>query len=173
MCTADKVSVLLRVFLQWKVSVRFHREREKRGQISVWISKETQTLYLNSERNEKQNKQKQLFIPRKSFSFLNQTKMYNFVYVSCLLYTKSSNALIPFDFNTSKVKVTQFWKELYHFRFPLLYRKWLLIINRNITQRFLDFLLLLGFLLHNPFFLKVKLMPFSFCLLKVGKRETV
>lgn len=110
------------------------REREKRGQISVWISKETQTLYLNSERNEKQNKQKQLFIPRKSFSFLNQTKMYNFVYVSCLLYTKSSNALIPFDFNTSKVKVTQFWKELYHFRFPLLYRKWLLIINRNIKM---------------------------------------
>lgn len=64
-------------------------------------------LLIKSEWNEKQNKQKQLYIPRKTLLFLNQTNKCIPLFM-CNVYTKSGNDLTPFDFNTSGVKVTQF-----------------------------------------------------------------
>lgn len=64
-------------------------------------------LLLKSEWNEKQNKHKQLYIPRKTLLFLNQTNKCISLFM-CNVYTKSGNDLTPFDFNTSGVKVTRF-----------------------------------------------------------------
>lgn len=64
-------------------------------------------LLIKSEWNEKQNKQKQLYIPRKTLLFLNQTNKCIPLF-TCNVYTKSGNDLTPFDFNTPGVKVTQF-----------------------------------------------------------------
>lgn len=56
---------------------------------------------------QKQNKQEQLYIPRKTLLFLNQTNKCIPLFM-CNVYTKSGNDLTPFDFNTSGVKAKRF-----------------------------------------------------------------
>lgn len=64
-------------------------------------------LLLKSEWNEQQNKHKQLYIPRKTLLFLNQTNKCIPLFM-CNVYTKSGNDLTPFNFNTSGVKAKRF-----------------------------------------------------------------